>query len=88
MEKILTLKKDVFNTITVNGNLNNELKGLLEIPDSTSYGIGDTMVMLNTPCKKRDVFKITNKQGKTRYYVVITPVDKNMAYCYSIYAKN
>ena len=87
MEKILTLEKDVFDAIITNGNLNNELKSLLEIPDSMDYGIGDTMVMLNTSCKERDVFKLTNKQGETRYYIVIEPVDEKMAYCYSIYAK-
>lgn len=87
MEKILTLEKDVFDTITTNGNLSNGIRGLLEIPDTMNYGIGDTMVMLNTPCKERDVFKLTNKQGETRYFIVIEPVDANMAYCYSIYAK-
>lgn len=87
MEKILTLEKGVFDTIATNGNLSNELRGLLEIPDIMNYGIGDTMVMLNTPCKERDVFKLTNEAGENRYYIVIEPVDENMAYCYSICAK-
>ena len=87
MKKIITLSKGMFDTITPNGKLNSELRSLLKIPDTMPLGIGDTMVMLNSPCDKRDVFKPVNGNREIRYYVVIEPVDERMAYCYSIYEK-
>lgn len=87
MEKVTTLDKKMLNTITANDNLSKELRDLLEIPNTKNFGIGDTMVMLNTSSNEGDVFKFVNQKGETRYYIVIEPVDENMAYCYSIFEK-
>lgn len=86
MKKLTTLSTEMYNTIA-NGKLNNELRNLLGISEETEIGIGDTMVMISTPCKPKDVFEYENN-GKTRHYVVIESVNKNMAYCYVIYGRN
>lgn len=86
IERIANLSDDEFNSLRKNGRISDELKHLLNLTEG-DYGIGDSVCQLNEPSRFKDVFKCTQENGRTHYFVVMTPLDDRSALCYTIYSK-
>ncbi|MBU5333608.1 hypothetical protein KQI61_15520 [Anaerocolumna aminovalerica] len=83
MEKVMELNETQFRLFAKDGKTK-EIKKILGIPSNKKYGIGDSMVKTNMHTKPNDVLKM-NWKGEDRYYVVIKPVDEEMAFCFTVY---
>lgn len=86
MEKITNLSDDTYNKFVKSGKLGTELRELLNIPKTKKMGIGTTVVLLGKSSKEKDVFKCTYN-SQERIYIVVSALDEQRAYCYSIYPK-
>lgn len=84
MNKVTTLTDDLYNRVTKDGKLGSALRELLNIPKTKKMGIGDTMVRIGKVSDIKDVFKC-DWNGREMFYIVINPIDEEMAFCYSIY---
>lgn len=85
MEKVMTLNDTQFRLFAKDGKTK-EIKSILGITSNKKYGIGDSMVMTKMETKPNEVLKM-NWKGNDRYYVVINPIDEQMAFCYTVYPK-
>lgn len=85
MEKIMKLNETQFRLFAKDGKTK-EVKNILGIPSNKKYGIGDSMVMTKMHTEPNDVLKM-DWNGREVYYVVINPIDEQMAFCFSIYPK-
>lgn len=84
MNKVATLDSDTYSRIAKDGKLGAALREKLGIPKNKKMGIGDTMIRIGKFTNVGDVFKyIQNK--REIFYVVINPINEELAFCYSIY---
>lgn len=84
VEKITTLTDEQYNRISKSGSLGREVRKVLSIPQNKSVSVGDTVVNIRESSKEKDVFKCTYDSSEV-FYIVIEPMDEQMALCYSIY---
>jgi len=84
MKFLTQLTDDEFGRMAKTRALGNDLRSLLHIPFNKPVGIGDTTVRIGRASEKKDVF-VVEKNGEKRFYVVIEPMDDELAFCYSIY---
>ena len=84
MEKVATLNDDQYNRIAKDGKLGKDIRETLGIPKTKKVNIGDTVCKIGELSKTKEVFKyIQNK--KTVFYIIISPINEELAMCYSIY---
>lgn len=84
MRKIGSLTEDTYNKIEKDGTLDVSIREVLGIPETKKVRIGDTMCMIGQSSKEKDIFKFV-QNGREVTYVVISPLDEMMAFCYSIF---
>ena len=83
MEKIITLTQDQFSRFEKSKFQNKMIKGLLNLPLNAKVGIGDTAVKIKN-ANPLEVYK-ENWKGNDYFYIVIEPMDEEVAMAYSIY---
>ena len=85
MKKILTLTEEQFINLKKSKGQVKMVKELLNLPTNAKIGIGDTAVKINNS-NPLEVYK-ENWKGEDYFYIVIEPMDEELAMCYSIYPK-
>lgn len=86
MIKVMKLNDSQFSLLSKDGSTKS-IKKILGLSTNKEYGIGDATVITGIETQQKDVFK-ANWNGEDRFYVVITPIDHNLAFCYTIYPIN
>lgn len=81
-----TLSEQECSKISKSDSLGKDLRKALDIPMNKPMCIGDTSVRVGKQSKKNDVFVVEREKGN-HFYVVIEPMDDELAYCYSIYPR-
>ena len=84
MKKITNLTDDMYNRISKDGKLDSSLRELLGIPKTKKMCVGDSLCIIGQLSETKDVFKFENDNTKM-FYVVINPLNEEMAFCYTIY---
>lgn len=84
MKKIANLTDGMYNRISKDGELDSSLRELLGISKTKKMRIGDSLCTIGQLSKTKDVFKIEN-DNREMFYVVINPLNEEMAFCYTIY---
>lgn len=78
-EKQLDVLKNADNQARV-------FKEIANIQETGTYCIGDTTIKINNS-KKLDVFK-EKFNNKNFYYIIVNPIDEELAFAYSLYPRN
>lgn len=84
IEKIMNLSDEEFNKLKKDEKISDSLRKLLGLKNGT-YGVGDSVCIINGPSNFKDAFKCTQENGKILFFIVITPLDDKRAFCYTIY---
>lgn len=84
IEKIMNLSDEEFNKLKKDEKISDSLRKLLGLKNGT-YGVGDSVCIVDGPSNFKDVFKCTQENGKILFFIVITPLDDRRAFCYTIY---
>jgi len=83
MEKIKQLTQEQFNIFKKSNNKKKVFKEMVGLNDTVKYEIGDTYIEVNNS-QVFDLFKNTYLD-RDIYYLIIEPVDENLAFAYSLY---
>lgn len=89
MEKISEVTQEQFEKLKKATSLNKQVKVFKEIANIEEIGkycIGDTTVKV-TNSKRLDVFKDVFN-NKNFYYIIVNPIDEELAFAYSLYPKS
>ena len=86
-KKIATLTDETYQKIHKNGRLGSSLRELLNIPPTKKMKIGDSVCIVGQPSKPKELYSFEQKNGQLLYAIVIKPLDKERAFCYTIYPK-
>lgn len=84
MKKLKTLTKETYNRLITDENTTPELKEILGIPKEDEISIGDTAVRIGKETNVGDIYVHEHHEHKV-FYIVIEPIDEELAYCYSVY---
>lgn len=83
MVKIAELTQEQFNKFEKVKGQKKMIKELLNLPVNAKIGVGDTAVKISNS-KALEIYKNTWKD-KDFYYIVIEPMNEELAMAYSIY---
>lgn len=86
MEKIVEITEKQLDNLKSADNQVEVFKEIANINEIGTYCIGDTTIKVNNS-KKLDVFK-EFFNNKNFYYIIINPIDEELAFAYSLYPRN
>lgn len=83
MEKVKSITEEQFKTLRRRKYTVKAFKDIVGIELEGKYGVGDSAITA-TDAKELDIFKSTLK-GITRYYIIISVINKKVALAVSLY---
>lgn len=86
MKKIMEITEEQLENFKNADNQVNMFKEIANIQETGTYCIGDTTIKVNNS-KRLDVFK-ESFNSKNFYYIIVNPIDEELAFAYSLYPRN
>lgn len=86
MKKIMEITEEQLNNLKNASNQVEAFKEIANIQETGIYCIGDTTIKVNNS-KRLDVFK-ESFNNKNFYYIIVNPIDEELAFAYSLYPRN
>ncbi|OSA85776.1 UNVERIFIED_ORG: hypothetical protein B2H93_19925 [Clostridium botulinum] len=86
MKKIMEITEEQLNNLKNANNQVEVFKEIANIQEAGTYCIGDTTIKVNNS-KKLDVFKEVFND-KNFYYIIVNPIDEELAFAYSLYPRH
>lgn len=86
MKKITEITHEQFNELKNATDQVKSFKEIANINEIGTYCIGDTTIKVDNS-KKLEVYKeVVN--NKNFYYIIVNPIDEELAFAYSLYPRN
>lgn len=86
MEKIMEIAEEQLENLKNTDNQVEVFKEIAEIKEIGTYCFGDTTIKASN-AKRLDVFKEVFN-NKNFYYIIVNPIDEELAFAYSLYPRN
>lgn len=86
MKKITKITEEQLENLKNTDNQVEVFKEIANIQEVGTYCIGDTTIKVDNP-KRLDVLK-ENFNNKDFYYIIVNPIDEELAFAYSLYPRN